>query len=175
MSHPADTVCGVYSLASFFGIFLVQLPILAVLVLGLILLSTPGRRLPPRSLLLARAGLCAMLAECIGSMAWTLILPQVFMRASYEGGLVRNFGIASALVGFLLAVLFATGVGLLVAALLSARDPAPPAAYPAPGPVPPGSFPPGSFPPSSGPPGSVPPGDVPPGDLSPGDVPPGGR
>jgi hypothetical protein len=149
MSHPAVTVCGVYSVVSFFGVLVVQLPVLAVLVLGLILLSTPGRRLPPRSLLLARTGLGVMLAECIASTAWTLLLPQLLMRAEFGSGFVHSFGYASAVAGFLLAVLFAVGVGLLVAALLSARDPAPPPAHEVPG---------GPGPVGPGPVDSVPPG-----------------
>jgi hypothetical protein len=128
----AGTVCGVYSLASFFGIFLVQLPLLAVIVLGLLLLASPGRRLPARSLLLARAGLAAMLAETIVSMAWSALLPQLFARLDHGGPMLRTFGFASTIVGFAMAVLFAAGLGMLVAALLTARDPsAPPPPPPA--------------------------------------------
>ena len=146
------------SVGVFFGTFVVQLPVFAVLIVGLILLAGQGGRLPPRSLLLARAGLAVMLAESLASMAWAALLPQLLAQLDYDSGIIRTYSIASAAVGFLLALLFATGVGLLVAALLAARPPAPPPAYPMPGAMPPGSMPPGSMPPGSMPPGSVPPG-----------------
>ena len=152
------------SVGAFFGTFVVQLPVFAVLVLGLILLGTQGRRLPPRSLLLARAGLAVMLAEALASMTWTALLPQFFAEFGYDGGFIHTYGVATAIVGFVLSVLFALGVGLLIAAVLAFL----PAPHPA-GPVPPGPVPPGPVPPGPVPHGPIPPGPIPPGSVAPGD------
>lgn len=159
MSHPTGTFGGVISLVGFLGIFLVQVPVFAVLIVGLILLSGPGRRLPPRSLLLARAGLGVMLAEVLASMTWSALLPQILSRMDYRDGFIRTYGIINGIVGFILAILFAAGVGLLVAALLGAREPS--AGGPPPNPAPSGPAPSGpapSGPAPSGPAPSVPPG-----------------
>ncbi|MFI5889055.1 hypothetical protein ACIA5D_02930 [Actinoplanes sp. NPDC051513] len=142
------------SLGLFFGVFVVQLPVLAVLVVGLILLATQGARLPRRSLQLARAGLVVMLAESFGSIAWSVLLPQIISRLDYEVGWTRTYGLISAGVGLVLALLFATGIGLLIGAVLAARQPGPPpfgqSGSPPPSWAPPGSLPPGSVPPSDG-------------------------
>jgi hypothetical protein len=150
MSHPVDTVGGVYAIPVFLGNFVVQLPVMLTLVVGLIVLASPGRRLPPRSLLLARAGLGLLLAEAIASLGWSTWLPQVITWAGPGGDVMRNVGLLSAVVSFLLAILFAAGLGLLVAALVAARDPAPPS-YPPPGGGPPNAGPPGAGPPGAGP------------------------
>ena len=138
MSHPTGTVCGVISLGAFFGNFAVQLPVLGVLVVGLILLAGPGRRLPRRSLLLARAGLAAMLAEAVARIAWAALLPQLLAQFDYDRGFLHTYTIATLIVGFVLSLLFAVGVGLLIGAVLTAGQPGSPPGYP-----PPGSFPPG--------------------------------
>ena len=134
-----------YSIGAFFGTLVVQLPILAVLVLGFVLLSTPGRRLPGRAGTLARFGLGLMLAHSLGAMTWSIALPELIGRMNYGGGMVRNIGYASALVGFMLSLLLAAGLGLVIAALVSARPADPGPAHPPPGwnPAPP----PGSVPP----------------------------
>jgi hypothetical protein len=136
MSHPTATVGRVYSIAPLFGIFLVQVPIFAVLVAGLILLGSSGRRLPPRSLLFARAGLGVMLIQTVVSSLITYALPQFISRMDYDtsAGYLRNWGLLWGGINFVLGVVFAIGVALLVAALLAARGPAfpppPPAAFP---------------------------------------------
>ena len=158
MSHPACTFGGVISLGLFFGVFVVQLPVLAVLVVGLALLTTQGARLPRRSLQLGRAGLAVMLAESLGSIAWSVLLPQIISQLDYQVGWTRTYGLISAAVGLVLALLFATGIGLLIGAVLAARQPGPPP-FGQPGPVPPGPVPPGSVPPGPVPPGPVPPSD----------------
>ena len=123
MSHPTGTVCGVISVGTFLGISVVQLPVFAVLIVGLILLAGQGDRLPPRSRLLARAGLAVTLAESLASMTWSALLPQLLSQLDFDSGIMHTYALASALVGFLLAVLFATGIGLLVGALMAARQP----------------------------------------------------
>jgi hypothetical protein len=123
MSHPTGTVGGVIALGTFFGILVVQLPVFVVLVVGFVLLSSQGRGLPPRTLLLARAGLGVLLAEALVSITWSTVLPQIFTRLDYSSGLVRTYGLATAIVSFMLALLFALGLGLLIAAVLAARAP----------------------------------------------------
>jgi hypothetical protein len=143
MSHPTATVGRVYSIAPLFGIFLIQVPMLAVLVIGLILLGSSGRRLPPRSLLFARAGLGVMLAQTVVSGLTTYALPQLISRMDYDtsGTYLRNWGLLWGGINFVLGTLFAVGLALLVAALLAARGPAFPPPPP-PGPRPDGSGPP---------------------------------
>ena len=144
MSHPACTFGGVISLGLFFGVFVVQLPVLAVLVLGLILLTTQGARLPRRSLQLGRFGLVVLLAESLGSMIWSVLLPQIISSLDFATGWTRTYGLINAAVGLVLALLFAAGIGLLIGAILAARQPSygpAPSAYPSP---------PGSVPPSDG-------------------------
>src|SRR5690242_4140811 len=119
MSHPTGTVGRVISIGSFFGIVAVQLPVLAALVVGLVLLAGQGNRLPPRSRLLARFGLVLLLIERLVSLAWSAFVPQLLARLDLDNGVVHTYAIASALVGFLLALLAAAGIGLLVAALLA--------------------------------------------------------
>jgi hypothetical protein len=124
------------SLGLFFGTFVGQLPILAVLVVGLILLSQQGARLPGRSRQLGRAGLVVLLAESVAAMVWSVLLPQIIYQVG--SGRVRTYALLNAGVGLVLALLSAAGVGLLVAAVLAARQPSYPPSYaPPPGSVPP--------------------------------------
>ncbi|GIE08908.1 hypothetical protein [Paractinoplanes ferrugineus] len=170
------------SVGAFFGTFLVQAPVFGVLVVGLVLLGTQGRRLPPRSRQLARLGLVIMLVEGAASMLWTALLPQLLSRMSYERGFVQTYGIASAIFGIIMSLLVAAGLGLLIAALLAARQPAPPppGAAPTPWGPPPGAAPatwgppPGAVPPDSAPPSPTPPSPTPPSPAAPGSVPPVG-
>ncbi|MET0423888.1 MAG: hypothetical protein ABW046_08440 [Actinoplanes sp.] len=131
-----------YSYGAFFGTLVVQLPLLAVLILGLVLLSAGGRRLPGRAGLLARCGLGVLLAHSVAATVWSVLLPQLILRSDFHVGAARTFGIASSIVGLLLSALFAAGIGLLIAALLAARRPDP-------GPYPPGAPQPGHCPPSA--------------------------
>jgi len=135
MSHRTGTFGRVYSLTSLYGVLLGQAPVLLVLMIGLILLASPGRRLPPRSVLLARAGLVVMLVETLSSSAWTVLLPQLFARSGSGADFVRSFGLVWGLVNLLMAIVFAAGLALVVAALLGARtpsDPGPPPPFPGP-------------------------------------------
>jgi hypothetical protein len=130
------------------GSFVIQLPVLAVLVTGLVLLGGRGRQLPGRGAALARAGLLVILAEAALGMLWSALLPFYLSRLSVGGGsVVRTVGLVNASAQFLLGALLAVGLGLLVAALRSGRQPAPPGLAAAP-------FPPGAAP--SHPPGAAP-------------------
>lgn len=99
--------------------FVVQFPIIAVLITGLVVLSSPARRLPGRSNLLARAGLAVLLAQTVASGAWSMVLLLVVGRADFSAS---EIGLLSGVVGFLLAVLFAAGLGLLIAAFATVRS-----------------------------------------------------
>jgi len=109
----------VIAIGSFVGFFVVQLPVIAVLVAGLVLLSSPARRLPGRSHQLARAGLIVLLAETVASIVWNITFTQIVGRAGFTA---TQFGLVSSIVGFMLAVLFAAGLGLLVAAFATVRS-----------------------------------------------------
>jgi hypothetical protein len=136
-----------YPLGAFIGTFVVQLPILAVLVLGLVLLSGSRRRLPGRAGVLARAGLAVLLVEALLGVLWSGLMPLYLSQATFrDGAVLRNIGLASAAVQFLLGVLVAAGLGLLLAALLTDRHPA---AY---GPPPHASFPTQPYPAGGDPP-----------------------
>jgi hypothetical protein len=139
----------VASIGPFVGILMVQFPVLAVLVAGLIILSMPGRQLPGRSGWLARAGLGVLLAQVIASMVWSGVFTQIVVQSPFDMS-VSQYGILSAIVGFMLAVFFAAGLGLLIAAFVSARSPA--------------------FPGGGVPRGNVPGSDIPGGTISGGDV-----
>ncbi len=120
MSHPTGTVCRVIAIGAFLGVFVVQLPVLAVLAVGLVLLTSSGSRLPGRVGVLARAGFAVLMVEAVASLAWAGFLPQLVGGLNGVG--YSTFGLVSAAIGFLLAVLTATGLGLVVAAVLAARQ-----------------------------------------------------
>ncbi|WP_250001931.1 hypothetical protein [Actinoplanes sp. M2I2] len=107
------------AIGSFVGFFVVQLPVLAVLVAGLVVLSSPARRLPGRSHQFARAGLIVLLAETLASIAWNIAFTQIVARTGFS---MTQVGLAGSIVGFMLAVLFAAGLGLLIAAFATVRS-----------------------------------------------------
>lgn len=140
MSHPACTFARVISFGLFFGVLVGQLPILAVLVVGLILLTQQAAALPPRSRQLGRAGLAVLLGESVAAMVWSVLLPQLIYQLG--SGSVSTYGLINAGVGLVLALLSAAGVGLLIAAVLAARQPSSPPPYQPSYTPPPGSVPP---------------------------------
>ncbi|MFC3383934.1 hypothetical protein [Couchioplanes azureus] len=130
---------------------LTQLPLLAVLVAGLVVVSARRAHLGPRSVMLARLGLGLLVASQLCNMLWFAVFPQVVRSM---GGTGSRYAVATASVGIVLSLLLAAGVGLLVAAVVT-RAPAAPGAFPAaPGgfPAAPGGFPaaPGGFPAAPG-------------------------
>ncbi len=119
LSHPAATFSGVQAIASYFGFFVTQVPVLAVLVAGLVVLSSSRRRLPGRSNTLARAGLGLLLAETVASLIWNITFTQLISRSTFS---VAQFGLINGLISFIFAMLFAVGLGLLIAALAMVRS-----------------------------------------------------
>ena len=98
-----------------------HLPLLAVLITGFVLVAARRARLGPRSVLLARLGLGALMLGSLLQIAWTLLLPLFYSRLDYSatryGLLISAFGLVTALVS-------AAGVGLLIVALVT-RSPDP--------------------------------------------------
>jgi len=109
----------VIEFGSYFGFFVVQFPVLAVLAGGLIVLASPARRLPGRSHTLARAGLIVLLAETLTSLIWNIAFVQIVGRSGWSA---TQFGLISSIIGFMLAVFFAAGLGLLVGAFATIRS-----------------------------------------------------
>ncbi|WP_344933055.1 hypothetical protein [Actinoplanes nipponensis] len=95
-----------------------HLPLLAVLITGLILLAGRRERIGPRRLLFARLGLSVLILGSLLQFAWTLLVPTLYSRLDYSAS---QYGMLFSAVSLLTAVIFAAGVGLLVAALVS-RD-----------------------------------------------------
>ncbi|QSB16851.1 hypothetical protein JQS43_11515 [Natronosporangium hydrolyticum] len=95
------------------------LPALIVLVAGLALLTARRRTVGPRATGLAIAGAAVLLAGAVVNVVWASSLPWVLQATTSTGG----YAMMSAGVGILTAILHATGIGLLIAAVLT-RTPA---------------------------------------------------
>jgi hypothetical protein len=131
MSHPPVRFARVGPLMTLFGNLVLHLPVLAVLIVGLVLVSAPGR-LPARGARLARGGLLLMLANEVLSLIWSMVFPHVVVRRAHgEGGLsIIAAGYLSAAVSFVLGVIFAIGLALLIFGLVTGRRaPASPPPY----------------------------------------------
>jgi hypothetical protein len=118
-------------LTTLFGNLVLHLPVLAVLIVGLVLVSSPGR-LPARGARLARAGLLLMLANEVLSLVWSVFFPHVLIRRTFSGGRVSiaAAGYLNAAVSLVLSVILAAGLALLIFGLVTARRaPASPAPY----------------------------------------------
>jgi hypothetical protein len=113
------------------SVIVLQLPTLVVLVAGIALLTTRRATLPPRSVQLGVAGCVAMLVGTLVGLAWSVSLP---LLVSQGGGVnFTNVSLLSLLVGGVLTLLHAAGLGLLIAAVLGGvrvPDPPPTAAAP---------------------------------------------
>ncbi|MEH0971077.1 hypothetical protein V6U77_08045 [Micromonospora sp. CPCC 205546] len=96
-----------------------QAPTVLVLLVGLVLTTTAGQRLPRRSRLLALSGLGVLLVNQLLGTAWTLLLPRLF---SSDFGR-SNFQLLNLAHGGVLALAYPIGLGLLIAALLVGRRP----------------------------------------------------
>ncbi|ROP32309.1 hypothetical protein EDD30_5247 [Couchioplanes caeruleus] len=113
-----------------------HLPLLAVLVAGLVVVSVRRAHLGPRSVMFARLGLGLLLASQLLNMVWLAVFPHVVESMAARS----SYTMVSASVGIVLSLLLAAGVGLLVTAVVT-RAPAsapgvpaaPGAAFPAPG------------------------------------------
>ena len=94
-----------------------QAPTVLVLLVGLVLAATAGRRLPRKPRLLALSGLGVLLVGTVLGVAWTLLLPRLF-----DSGWGRsNFQLLNLAYGGVLALAYPLGTGLLIAAVLAGR------------------------------------------------------
>ncbi|MEU4777927.1 hypothetical protein [Micromonospora sp. NPDC023633] len=94
-----------------------QAPTALVLLVGLVLAATAGRRLPRKPRLLALSGLSVLLVNAVLSVAWTLLLPRAF---DFDWGR-SNFQLMNLAYGGLQALTYPIGTGLLIAAVLAGR------------------------------------------------------
>lgn len=99
---------------------LVQLPMLVVLVAGFGALSARRRRLPRRAVLLGYAGCAVLLLATLVSGGWAAMLPHLLTDVDISS---RIWGVLTFVVGMVQVVLYASGIGLLLAALLSSAAP----------------------------------------------------
>lgn len=147
MSHPSATVTAMTVGYLFSGV-LTHLPVLAVLIVGLVLVASRRARLGPRSTMLARLGLAALILCQVLDVVWLLVFPQLIRSIDYRPS---TYGVLTSGVGILLSGLMAAGLGLLVAALVTRAagggGPFEPSPYAFPAPGAPGSQPPGGPPP----------------------------
>lgn len=131
MSYRPATVAVVGPVITLFSNLVLSLPTLAVLIVGLVLVSARGR-LPARSATLARSGLLLMVLNQALSLIWSVLFPHVVLRRGYADRTlgIQAIGYLSAGISFVLGAIFAVGLALLIAGLVTARRAAP--AEPAP-------------------------------------------
>ncbi|MGC4791120.1 hypothetical protein ACLQ22_25225 [Micromonospora sp. DT178] len=94
-----------------------EAPTVLVLLAGLVLAATAGRRLPRKPRLLALSGLGVLLACALLNVAWSLLLPRAF---SFDWG-YSNFQLMNLAYGGVQALAYPIGTGLLIAAVLVGR------------------------------------------------------
>ncbi|MFI7545810.1 hypothetical protein [Actinoplanes sp. NPDC049599] len=99
-----------------------QLPLLAVLVVGFVVLGSRGKRLGARSVLLARLGLGTLTLGMILGIAWTMLIPTLYSRLDYS---VARYSLLFSGLGLITSLLSAAGIALLIAAVVS-RESGPP-------------------------------------------------
>ncbi|PRY31388.1 hypothetical protein CLV70_103274 [Pseudosporangium ferrugineum] len=115
MSHPWVTVSAMTVGYLLSGV-LIHLPVLAVLIAGFIVVASRRARLGPRSTMLARLGLGILAACQVLEVVWLVVLPQLISSFDYRA---TTYGVLSLIVGILLSLLLAAGLGLLIAAVVT--------------------------------------------------------
>jgi hypothetical protein len=105
-----------------FSNFVVQLPLLVVMIAGFVLVVTRKTRLGGRSTTFALIGLSLLTAELVLTLIWTTAFPSIVTSLDLEPS---AFGMISAGVGLVLTAITAAGLALLLAALVSRREQAP--------------------------------------------------
>ncbi|MGN9911712.1 hypothetical protein ACTMTJ_29650 [Phytohabitans sp. LJ34] len=109
--------------------FVAQLPALIVLVVGLVLVATRRHTLTSRARALATSGCAVLLAGILLGVAWTSSYIWVYADGDFNA---REFGLITAAVGLVLTLIHATGLALVIAAVLAGARPAAPPAFPMP-------------------------------------------
>ncbi|MDQ7905637.1 hypothetical protein RB614_14045 [Phytohabitans sp. ZYX-F-186] len=109
--------------------FAAQLPALIVLVVGLALLAARRRTLTGRAGALAVSGCAVLLAGVLLSIAWTSSYIWIYSGGDFD---VTEFGLIASGVGLVLTLVHATGLALVIAAVLAGARPAAPPSFPIP-------------------------------------------
>lgn len=97
------------------------LPAVVIPIVGVLLLRRRRERLTPRAVSLGTAGLGVLLADAVGNVGYLAALPQIA-----RGGRLHDVQILLGGASLLFVVLHALGLALVVAALVSAAQPAGP-------------------------------------------------
>ena len=119
LSHPPATVPAMGSLLS--GV-IAQLPLLAVVIGGFVVVSARRAQIGARSALLARLGLAVLVVDIVLQGLWTVTLPRLISSLDMN---YSRFGVFSFGVGLLLTILFAAAIALLIAAVVTRSAPVP--------------------------------------------------
>jgi hypothetical protein len=106
-----------------FDVTVPQVPMLAVVVLGAVVLGSSGGRLPARGRTLGQAGLAALLAATIATFGWAVALPRLARDYVWTGEDFERINQLNTGANLVISLVTAAGVALLVAALLAARQP----------------------------------------------------
>ncbi len=104
-------------IGSFLAQFAVQLPVLAVLAVG-VLVSLANRERLGRAANLAMAGFIILSIQHLMGFATNLLIPYFYSLDMNTA----QIGVAFAVFGFVLAIIAAVGFGCLIMALLRARS-----------------------------------------------------
>ena len=127
-----------------------QLPLLAVVIGGFVVVGARRAQIGARNALLARLGLAVLAVDLVLQSLWTVTLPQLISSLDMN---YSRFGMFSFGVGLILTILYAAAIALLIAAIVTRSAPAPgpyglgthpagsPGRSPAPYPPPPGAGP----------------------------------
>ena len=113
LSHRPATVPAMGSLLS--GV-IAQLPLLAVVIGGFVVVSARRAQIGARSALLARLGLAVLALDVVLQGLWTVTLPRLISSLDMN---YTRFGVFSFGVGMILTILYAAATALLVAAVVT--------------------------------------------------------
>lgn len=119
LSHPPATVPAMGSLLS--GV-IAQLPLLAVVIGGFVVVGVRRAQIGARSALLARLGLAVLAVDLVLQGLWTVTLPRLISSLDMN---YSRFGMFSFGVGLILTILYAAAIALLIAAIVTRSAPAP--------------------------------------------------
>jgi hypothetical protein len=93
-----------------------HLPVLAVLIAGLVLIGTRRARIGPRAAMFGQLGAGVLLVAEVLQLGWGMAFPSIVSALDYDSSRYQAISIA---VSLLLSLLFAAGIGLLVAAVVA--------------------------------------------------------
>jgi hypothetical protein len=109
--------------------FAAQVPVLIVLVVGLVLVAARRRSLNGRAAALAVAGCAVLLLATVANVAWIASIPWLLDGRDVDA---RDFAVLASGVGLALTLVHATGLALIIGAVLAGRRPPAPPTFPMP-------------------------------------------